>query len=67
MFSTFGGNPVACRAALAVLDVIEEDDLIERAHRRGARLRAGLEAVASAPRVRSVTSEERDCSSGSSS
>jgi len=45
MFSTFGGNPVACRAALAVLHVIEEDNLIERAHARGARLRAGLEAV----------------------
>jgi 4-aminobutyrate aminotransferase-like enzyme len=46
MFSTFGGNPVACRAALAVLDVIEEDNLIERAHATGARLRATLEAMA---------------------
>ena len=45
MFSTFGGNPVACRAALAVLDVIEEDNLIERAHATGAGLRGGLEAV----------------------
>jgi 4-aminobutyrate aminotransferase-like enzyme/Ser/Thr protein kinase RdoA (MazF antagonist) len=45
MFSTFGGNPVACRAALAVLDVIEEDNLIERAHATGARLRAELEAL----------------------
>ena len=45
MFSTFGGNPVACRAALAVLEVIEEDDLIERANATGARLRAGLEAL----------------------
>jgi 4-aminobutyrate aminotransferase-like enzyme len=46
MFSTFGGNPVACRAALAVLDVIEEDNLIERAYATGARLRATLEALA---------------------
>ena len=46
MFSTFGGNPVACRAALAVLDIIEEDGLIERAHVTGARLRADLEALA---------------------
>lgn len=46
MFSTFGGNPVACRAALAVLDIIEEDNLIERTHETGARLRAGLEALA---------------------
>lgn len=45
MFSTFGGNPVACRAALAVLDIIEEDGLIERARATGARLRAGLEAL----------------------
>jgi 4-aminobutyrate aminotransferase-like enzyme/Ser/Thr protein kinase RdoA (MazF antagonist) len=28
LFSTFGGNPVACAAGLAVLDVIERDDLI---------------------------------------
>jgi len=46
MFSTFGGNPVACRAALAVLDVIEENNLVERAHGTGARLRASLEALA---------------------
>ena len=47
MFSTFGGNPVACRAALAVLDVIEEENLVERAHATGARLRAGLDALTS--------------------
>ena len=28
---TFGGNPLACAAALAVLDIIEEDHLLERA------------------------------------
>ncbi len=27
---TFGGNPVACAAALAVMDVIEEDELLEK-------------------------------------
>src|SRR5205085_587942 len=32
---TFGGNPVACAAALASLDVIERDGLIERAERIG--------------------------------
>jgi len=46
MFSTFGGNPVACRAALGVLDLIEEDNLIERAHATGGRLRDTLEALA---------------------
>jgi 4-aminobutyrate aminotransferase-like enzyme/Ser/Thr protein kinase RdoA (MazF antagonist) len=30
-FSTFGGNPVACEAALAVLEVIERDDLLDHA------------------------------------
>jgi 4-aminobutyrate aminotransferase/(S)-3-amino-2-methylpropionate transaminase len=32
---TFGGNPVACAAALASLDVIERDGLVERANRIG--------------------------------
>jgi 4-aminobutyrate aminotransferase len=35
--STFGGNPVACASALAVLDVIEEDGLLERADLLGRR------------------------------
>lgn len=30
-FNTFGGNPVACAAAMAVLDVLEEERLVERA------------------------------------
>ncbi|MGH2694994.1 MAG: aminotransferase class III-fold pyridoxal phosphate-dependent enzyme, partial [Actinomycetota bacterium] len=45
IFSTFGGNPVACRAALAVLDVIEEEGLVERARDVGRRLRADLEGL----------------------
>jgi 4-aminobutyrate aminotransferase/(S)-3-amino-2-methylpropionate transaminase len=32
---TFGGNPVACAAALAVLDLFAEEDLVERARRVG--------------------------------
>ncbi len=40
--STFGGNPVACAAALAVLDVVEADDLVGNARRVGDLLRAGL-------------------------
>ncbi|MFO7655217.1 MAG: 4-aminobutyrate--2-oxoglutarate transaminase [Candidatus Krumholzibacteriia bacterium] len=35
---TFGGNPVACAAGLAVLDVIDEEGLVERARRIGARV-----------------------------
>lgn len=45
-FATFGGNPVACAAGLAVLDVIEEDALQDRALRVGTRLRDGLTALA---------------------
>ncbi len=40
---TYGGNPVACAAADAVLDVIEEEDLIRRADAIGARLKAAAE------------------------
>jgi acetylornithine aminotransferase len=36
--STFGGNPLACRAALAVVETIERERLPERAARVGARL-----------------------------
>ena len=36
--STFGGNPVSCAAALAVLDTIDRDDLCSHAKRMGERL-----------------------------
>jgi acetylornithine/N-succinyldiaminopimelate aminotransferase len=42
--STFGGNPVACAAALAVLATIESDGLLARAAATGGRLAAGLAA-----------------------
>jgi 4-aminobutyrate aminotransferase-like enzyme len=45
-FSTFGGNPVACAAALAVLDVIDEEDLVARAAAGGEQLRAALRDLA---------------------
>jgi 4-aminobutyrate aminotransferase-like enzyme/Ser/Thr protein kinase RdoA (MazF antagonist) len=45
-FSTFGGNPVAARAALAVLDVITDERLVERASHVGDRLRAEIRALA---------------------
>ena len=40
--STFGGNPLACRAALTTLAVIERDGLMARATQTGERIRAGL-------------------------
>jgi 4-aminobutyrate aminotransferase-like enzyme len=45
-FSTFGGNPVACAAALAVLDVIEDEGLVAHAATVGDWLRAELAALA---------------------
>ncbi|MFI6833030.1 aminotransferase class III-fold pyridoxal phosphate-dependent enzyme [Kribbella sp. NPDC050241] len=44
-FSTFGGNPVSCVAALTVLDVIEQTGLVARSGEVGAQLRAGLESL----------------------
>ena len=44
--STFGGNPLACTAALAALDVIEDEDLIKKAAERGAQLGDGIGQVA---------------------
>jgi acetylornithine/N-succinyldiaminopimelate aminotransferase len=43
--STFGGNPVSCAAALAVLDTIEKEGLCERAAALGHRLRQGIAAL----------------------
>jgi acetylornithine/N-succinyldiaminopimelate aminotransferase len=43
--STFGGNPIACAAALAVLDVIERDGLLEHVTHVGAVLSAGIADV----------------------
>jgi acetylornithine/N-succinyldiaminopimelate aminotransferase len=43
--STFGGNPVACAAALAVLEVIERDGLLAHVTQVGEQLVASLEAV----------------------
>jgi acetylornithine aminotransferase len=40
--STFGGNPFACAAALATLDIIEQDQLLANATRVGDAIRAGL-------------------------
>jgi acetylornithine/LysW-gamma-L-lysine aminotransferase len=51
--STFGGNPLACAAALATLTVLREDDLPGRAVLLGQRLKNGLEAIHS-PLVREV-------------
>ena len=46
--TTFGGNHLACAAALAVLDVIEEEHLVENAARTGDYLLARLRKTAAA-------------------
>ena len=43
--STFGGNPLACAAAHAVLDTLEADNLIDRAAELGERMLEGLHAA----------------------
>lgn len=54
-FNTFGGNTVSCAAALAVLDIIERDNLIENARTSGARLQEGLRTLAGQfPEIRDV-------------
>ncbi|MCX4694311.1 acetylornithine transaminase [Streptomyces sp. NBC_01408] len=42
--TTFGGNPVACAAGLAVIDTIAADGLLDQVKARGERLRSGIEA-----------------------
>jgi acetylornithine/N-succinyldiaminopimelate aminotransferase len=43
--STFGGNPIACRAALAAIETIEAEGLLERGTAIGARFRDQFEAL----------------------
>jgi predicted acetylornithine/succinylornithine family transaminase len=43
--STFGGNPLACAAGLAVLDIFDAEGLVGNAAKMGAHLRAGLDAL----------------------
>ena len=44
-FSTFGGNPVSCAVGLAVLDVIDDEELQARARDVGGHLQRGLRAL----------------------
>lgn len=53
--STFGGNPLACRVACTVLDIMARDRLPERAAVLGARLLAGLQrALGDHPNVTAI-------------
>lgn len=44
-FNTFGGNPVACAAATAVLDILRDEDLLANASKVGAYMKAGFETL----------------------
>jgi len=43
--STFGGNPLACRVAIAALDVLKEENLAENAAKMGEIFRAGIQKM----------------------
>jgi len=51
--STFGGNPLACAAALATMDVLQREDLAEKAREKGAYLMEKLRGI-EAPVIRQV-------------
>ncbi|WP_288048971.1 4-aminobutyrate--2-oxoglutarate transaminase [Acidiphilium sp.] len=52
---TYAGNPLACAAALAVLDVIRDENLVERANAIGATMKSRLERIASRNDVAPIT------------
>jgi 4-aminobutyrate aminotransferase-like enzyme len=43
---TFAGNPLSCAAAVAVLDIVADDDFLARARDLGATIRARLDQIA---------------------
>src|SRR4029077_15271021 len=53
--TTYGGNPVACAAGLAVLETIRDEGLVENARARGVELTGGLrELMADHPGIGDV-------------
>jgi predicted acetylornithine/succinylornithine family transaminase len=53
--ATFGGNPLACRAALATIETIEQEGLLQRAGQIGERVRTRFEALKNkCPSIREV-------------
>jgi 4-aminobutyrate aminotransferase/(S)-3-amino-2-methylpropionate transaminase len=43
---TYGGNPICCQAAMAVLDIFEEEDLLQRSETLGVKLRKRFDELA---------------------
>ncbi|KAL4893865.1 pyridoxal phosphate-dependent transferase [Aspergillus ambiguus] len=51
--STYGGNPLACAVAIRALEVVQEEQMVERAEKLGHVFRSGLEAIKS-PMIQTV-------------
>jgi adenosylmethionine-8-amino-7-oxononanoate aminotransferase len=51
---SYTGNPLACRAALATLDIFEEDDVLVQNRERSARLSAALAPLAAHSRIKNA-------------
>jgi adenosylmethionine-8-amino-7-oxononanoate aminotransferase len=49
---SYTGNPLACRAALATLDIFEQDDVLNANRRRAQRITTGLLSLSNHERVR---------------
>lgn len=52
--STYGGNPLACKVAIAALEVLRDEKLAENAQARGEQLRNGLQSLVGKTAVESV-------------
>ena len=57
--ATFGGNPIACRAALATIETIEADGLLDRAVQIGERFRDRFDGAEGEVPARSRRSASR--------
>ena len=64
---TYGGNAVACAAAIATLDVIRDENLVDNAARVGAVLLGRLEKVAAERRASATSAASASCWAASSS
>lgn len=51
--STYGGNPLGCAVAIRALEIIHEENMIERSQKLGSEFRAGLQAIKS-PLIQTV-------------
>lgn len=52
--STYGGNPLACKVAMAALEVLRDEKLAENSQARGEQLRAGMKTLIGNTVVESV-------------